>query len=131
MTNPTELGELFLQVSRQLRRHHRVLSIAPHQFRALHVIAREPIRPARLAEHLAITPRAVTDVVDTLVTEKLITTGPDPTDRRAKILTITDRGRDRLDRVREERLRIASEMFSRLSANEQAKLSELLVKVLD
>lgn len=131
MTTPIELGELFLQVSRRLRRHHQSLSLAPHHFRALHVIAAGPLRPARLAERLSVTPRAVTDVVDVLVTEQLITTGPDPSDRRAKILTATDRGRARLDRVRAERAQLAAEQFSRLSAAEQAQLAALLAKVLD
>lgn len=131
MTSPSELGELFLQVSRRLRHHQRTLSLAPHQGRALRIIAAEPIRPARLAETLRITPRAVTDVVDTLIAEQLVTVGADPADRRAKIITITDHGRERLERARAERREIAAEFFQGLSPADRAQLAELLQRLLE
>ena len=131
MTTPTELGELFLQVGRQLRRQQQDLSLPPHQFRALRLIAAGPLRPARLAEKLCITPRAVTDVVDVLIAEGLVSSTADPTDRRAKVLDVTDEGRERLERLVSERKEVAARQFARLDDEDQNHLAKLLRTLLE
>lgn len=126
-----ELGELVSQVARLLRHRNRSLGIAPHHFRALRIISREPIRPARLAEQLAITPRAVTDVVDALLDATLISAQPDPSDRRAKIVSITPAGEEKLRAARRQRDAMATELFGSLGDTERSQLADLLGEVLD
>lgn len=128
---PATLGELTQLLSRIIRHRSRRLPLAPHQARALHTIAREPIRPARLAEILHVTPRAVTDVVESLVRSRLVTVESDPADRRAKIVTATDRADELLADVHRARADIAAELFSALTPAEQEHLHELLQKVAD
>ncbi|QPK78985.1 winged helix-turn-helix transcriptional regulator [Corynebacterium lizhenjunii] len=121
-----ELGELTVRVSHILRRRSRQLPLAPHQHRALGVISHGPLRPGQLADALRITPRAATAVVDALVAENLVATGPDPQDRRAKVVSITAAGRKYLAATRAKRAEISQELFGALSPREQQELARLL-----
>jgi DNA-binding MarR family transcriptional regulator len=58
--------------------------------RALH---ERPLGLTGLAELLGVTKQAVGPVVDEMVGLGLVQRGPDPGDRRAKLLSLTDRGR--------------------------------------
>lgn len=130
MTERTaRLGELNAQIAREIRNKSRILPLAPHLNRALRIIAREPIRPARLAEDLNVTPRAVTDVVDTLTNLGYVTTTPDPRDRRAKIISATDTATTLLTETAEKRAVITEEVFGQLSDVEQDLLVQLFEKV--
>lgn len=51
-----QLGDLVHRLTRTLRKETHGLAIPPHQMRALRIIAHAPVRPARLAEALGITP---------------------------------------------------------------------------
>lgn len=130
MTEQTlKLGELTAQIAREIRNKSRILPLAPHLNRALRIIAREPIRPARLAEELGVTPRAVTDVVDTLTELGYVATTPDPHDRRAKIITATPATKKFLTETANKRADIYREVFGQLSAVEQDLLLSLLEKI--
>ena len=101
---------------------------APHQARALRVIAKDaPIRPGVLAERLRITPRSVTEVVDVLVERDLVTRSPDPDDRRAMTLGLTDAGRALVAEISAIRSAHTAAVFdAELSEQEQASLAYLL-----
>ena len=103
--------------------------LAEHYVRALRRIGREPIRPARLAEALRVTPRAVTDVVDGLVTRGYAERKADPNDRRAQIVSITDAGREAVVRAHQNRTVLVSERLSVLSPSEREELLDLLRRV--
>lgn len=128
-TTGAELGELVTRISRRLRLEARGQGLAPHQFRALRIIAQEPVRPARLAEALAITPRAVTDVVDALEAAGLVAVDADPDDRRAKLVSATDLGHERLAEVRRRRDAASNEIFGVLDDAERDTLGALLARV--
>ncbi len=130
-TTAVELGELMLRVVRELRRGARGMGMPPHHLRALRHIADGPIRPARLAETLGITPRAVTDVVDALVESGLVGVAADPDDRRAKVLTVTDSGSHQLEEAKARRDATAEELFGALDEEERRSLVALLRKVVD
>lgn len=126
-----EIAEMMSQISRRIYRRSRQLPIAPHQSRALRLIAHGDVRPARLAEALGITPRAVTDVVDALSDARLVTVGQDPTDRRAKVISITDTGRRHLEDVQTARADIASELLDVLDPQEKESLATVLKKIME
>jgi DNA-binding MarR family transcriptional regulator len=65
---------------------------APHGYvlRALH---EQPLPLTRLADLLGVSKQAVGPVVDEMVGLGLVDRSPDPVDRRAKLLALTDRGR--------------------------------------
>lgn len=86
----------------------------------------EGLRLKDLAERLRIAPRSATEVVDQLQDQGLVDRRPDPDDRRATRIVLTEEGAKARARVREERRRQAGDYFSVLSATDRAELARLL-----
>jgi DNA-binding MarR family transcriptional regulator len=140
---PTELsdadpsvGDLIFRITRRLRHASaevtEPLGLNPHQVRALHVMLRsseEGARPTTIAERLHVAPRSATDVIDALVSKGLATRVPDPSDRRAVRIHLTDEGRVALAHADEARDLVHAEAFGVLSEAERALLIALLRKV--
>lgn len=134
-----ELSEvdLLLRVARSWRRLGREHDhdLSPHQERALLALARlgrdTGVRVSRLAEHLGIAPRSATEVADALQTAGLLTRSPDPTDRRAVLLTLTGAGLHTVERVRERRRTAAEQAVATLSPADRAELRRLLHLLLE
>lgn len=118
--------------------------LSPHQERALLALARlarrtQPeggpeqargVRVSHLADHLGIAPRSATEVADALEAAGLLRRSPDPTDRRAVLLTLTEEGRHTVARVRDRRRAAADGAVSRLSPTDRAELRRLLSALL-
>ena len=81
---------------------------------------------SEVSERFEITPAAASQLVDKLVHSGLMKREEDPSDRRAKVLNITDKGRDLIQQGIEERYRWVDELAGKLSAEERAKISEAL-----
>ncbi|MGA8048245.1 MAG: MarR family winged helix-turn-helix transcriptional regulator [Dermatophilaceae bacterium] len=107
--------------------------LAPHQARALRVIAAEgSIRPGALADRLHVAPRSVTEVVDALVERELVSREPDPTDRRAMSLTLTHAGQELVGEISAIRRAHTERVFGAvLSPEEQDTLAVLLGRLAD
>ena len=107
--------------------------LAPHQARALRVIAAEgSIRPGALADRLHVAPRSVTEVVDALVERGLVSREPDPTDRRAMTLTLTGAGHELVGEISAIRRAHTEKVFGAvLSGEEQETLAALLGRLAD
>lgn len=73
-----------------------------------------------------ITPAAASQLVDKLVQNGLIIREEDPNDRRAKLLNLTDKGRELIEQGIEERYRWVDQLAEMLSAEEKARVSEAL-----
>ena len=107
--------------------------LSPHLARALNVIAAQEdsgMRAAELAQRLRVSPRSATEVVDGLAERGLVLRSPDPDDRRAKVLSLTDEGVRlwrTLDTSRRER---DDAMFDVVSADQREELRALLLVVL-
>jgi DNA-binding MarR family transcriptional regulator len=128
---PDQLAEAFWSVARTLRqRTHTAVApfgITPGQARALTILAREgATRPGTLAEHLHIAPRSATEVVDGLEADGLVARTPDPADRRATLVALTDDGVKVAERVAAARAAAAAELFAHLDAADRAALGRLL-----
>ena len=104
--------------------------LAPHQARAFTIVARHSrrgdLRLSDLAQRLGIAPRSATEVVDALADRGLVERNPSPTDRRATVLTLTDQGRDLLERMHDQPESSDAAIFASLSADELASLTTLL-----
>jgi DNA-binding MarR family transcriptional regulator len=81
---------------------------------------------SRISEGYDITPAAASQLVDKLVQSGLIQRVEDPNDRRAKLLNLTDKGKELIQRGMEERYRWVSELTDKLTAKEQEQISEAL-----
>jgi DNA-binding MarR family transcriptional regulator len=79
-----------------------------------------------IGEHFDITSAAASQLVDKLVQGGLIRREEDPQDRRAKVLNLTDKGRNFIQHGIEERRRWVDEVAGKLTSEERAKVAEAL-----
>ncbi|NLA28660.1 MAG: MarR family transcriptional regulator [Propionibacterium sp.] len=129
-----DLGELFARVARQQRRA--ILTalepcgVSPHQARALRQIVKTgPLRPSQLAEQLRISLRSTTEVVEALVAAGLLRREPDPSDRRAILVSATTHGVERSEQISEVRAAHGEAFLSALDATDRAQLRQILEKL--
>ena len=87
-----------------------------------------PRRASDLVDTFAIDKGAVSRQVGSLLELGLIERSPDPDDRRAAILAITEEGSRRLDTIQELRLREVSERLSDWSEEELRGFVEVLAR---
>jgi DNA-binding MarR family transcriptional regulator len=101
--------------------------LSPHQGRALLVVALNPgLRPTDLATRLRIAPRSVTEVVDGLVAAGLLERTPDPQDRRAVLLSLTDEGHRQVRAIQASREEVAATLFDTISPDDRDQLRRIL-----
>ncbi|GAA2181724.1 MarR family transcriptional regulator [Brooklawnia cerclae] len=123
--------EQLVRISRRLRHSNAralaPLGLSPHQARALRLVAREaPIRPSVLAECLHIVPRSATQVVDDLVNAGWVARSPDPDDRRATLLTLTEAGTEVARQSAEIRAAEQHRLLEPLTPEDRDRLKHLL-----
>jgi DNA-binding MarR family transcriptional regulator len=141
-TSPSESGgdetlsEAFRSVARQLRNTSQEFlapwDITPSQLRALRVLTRHGvIRLSELSDSLHIAARSTTEVVDALEARGLVERRPDPGDRRATLVEVTEHGASVLDAIRVASGTEAERAFDRLSQTDRAHLARILRKLRD
>jgi DNA-binding MarR family transcriptional regulator len=125
-----ELGGLIRQLARITGTHDDDLSLTGTQRLALFELGTNgPLRLVRLAELLGVTAPTASRAVDALEAKRLVERHPDPEDRRAQRIALTEDGRTRFDE-RQALVRAAFEPAVRsLSPEERARLRELLARV--
>jgi DNA-binding MarR family transcriptional regulator len=125
-----QIAELMSRTNRRIRRaagqELRPIGVTPSQLRALRTLSQGPMRVSALAQRLDIVPRSATSVVDGLEEAGLVAREPDPDDRRATLVVVTDAGRQVLAELRARRQAGMAELLSRLTPDEQAELVRLL-----
>jgi DNA-binding MarR family transcriptional regulator len=125
------LAEAFSAVARQLRHASQETlapwDITPSQLRALRVLGHHgALHMSALSDRLHIAPRSVTEVADALEARGLMARRPDPADRRATLVELTERGHDVLGAIRAARGLEAERAFDRLSAADRDHLTRIL-----
>jgi DNA-binding MarR family transcriptional regulator len=128
------LAEAFRGVSRQLRRASRDVvapwDVTPGHARALSVLLHHGVmRLNELSDHLRIAPRSTTEVVDALEDRGLIERRPDPGDRRATLVALTDEGLRAGEAMRAAQDVEGERFFSILSTADRARLGAILRKL--
>ena len=84
------------------------------------------LRMGDLAEDLGITARTVTTLVDALEKEGLLARLPDPTDRRATLLALTERAQTQFEQVRTMQMQLGEELVAPLDMQQRRQLLDLL-----
>jgi DNA-binding MarR family transcriptional regulator len=128
------LGDAFGAVARRLRAASMTAfaayDVTPSQVRAIRVLsAHGGVRSKELADHLKIAPRSATEVVDALEAKGLVRRSPDPDDRRAVVVALTDRGRELSEEVRRARGVETEKMFGRLTRADRDELARILAQL--
>ena len=130
-----ELTERLLRIAHLIRRASLAsmaeLDLTPAQSRTLRVISKadSPIRMGELAATLGVVPRSATGLVDALEHAGLVERTVDPANRRAVLVTLTQRGRDMQDRMADARRRAGDGIFGALDTPERRTLADLLQKL--
>jgi DNA-binding MarR family transcriptional regulator len=89
------------------------------------------MRLSALSDHLHIAARSGTEVVDGLEARGLAERRPDPGDRRATLVEVTEHGAGVLDAIRAARGTEAERAFGRLSPADRDDLARILRKLRD
>ena len=130
------LSEAFMSVARQLRGTSQETlapwEITPAQLRALRVLSHHGTqRMSELSEHLRIAARSATEVVDGLQGRGLVERRPDPGDRRATLVEVTEEGASVLAAIRAARGTEAERAFGKLSPADRDDLARILRELRD
>jgi DNA-binding MarR family transcriptional regulator len=102
--------------------------LSESRFRVLVTIYHSPARRLPLgaiAESLNVVPRTVTDLVDVLERDGLVTRVPDAADRRSILAVLTDEGLERIAAIRRSALREQAAMTRGMTDNQLADLRHL------
>jgi DNA-binding MarR family transcriptional regulator len=108
-------------------------AVKPGQFQVLAALRRRdptPMNATELARASILTSGAMTAVLDRLEEQGLIRRQIDGEDRRARRITITEKGRTLIDRALEQRLAQHRALNAALSLEEREALSSILRKLL-
>ena len=71
-----------------------------------------PVTQRTLSEVMRVSPRNITGLVDALVTSGFVTREAHPSDRRAILVTFTERGREAADTMARQQRELADELFA-------------------
>lgn len=127
----TEVADDFFSVAKALRAHAnttlREQGFTLARGKLLSILERNgPTRVSVLAQKLDITARSVTEAVDALERDGLVSREPDPGDRRAVLVTLTEQGAQVIHAAAQPRLDAMKRTFGALSADQRVQLKELL-----
>ena len=131
MITPEQVGERYLAV------HHRMFravndemagcGLSMARTKVLRRLREQgPTRQNVLAADFALSPHSITDIVHGLERLGLAERLPDPVDRRAKLVAITDAGQSALDVANATWERLLTQIFGSLSQPDRETLLRLL-----
>ncbi|MDU4696630.1 MAG: MarR family transcriptional regulator [Paenibacillus sp.] len=110
--------------------HHHELGLTGPQFHMLTLIARKTTcNVSYLAEKLEVKPSAITVMIDRLVQSGYVERRHDEKDRRAVLLSVTERGAEVLAEARKKSREVLKNQFSVLSEQELEMMITILEKL--
>lgn len=132
--SPSEVGRAYFELHHALRRTVDQTMAAAGLTLAkakvlMHLSETGPMNHATLAGLLGFAPRSVTDTVDALERDGLVTRTESPDDRRARIVALTASGKQASELAKVVRLKAMTEIFGSITVAERATLLDLLTKV--
>jgi DNA-binding MarR family transcriptional regulator len=81
---------------------------------------------SEISERFEISPAAASQLVDKLVQSGFVQREEDPSDRRAKLLNLTEKGQELIQHGHVERYRWVDELGGKLTPEERTRVSEAL-----
>jgi DNA-binding MarR family transcriptional regulator len=95
----------------------------------VHLVRQEGMNQARLAELLELEPISLARCLDRMEQAGWIERRPDPTDRRARLLYMTEKAKPVFERILEVAYQVRQEALSGLAPSERDQLLDLLQRV--
>ena len=124
------ISRLSRQLELELERVYRDHELEPGWHDVLATLRRQgkpyQLRPGELTESLMLTSSGTTKRLDRLERAGLVRRDPDPTDRRAIVITLTPEGIRRTDAVMTDHLANERRLVAGLSAADRRALADLL-----
>ncbi|MEU6374880.1 MarR family transcriptional regulator [Streptomyces sp. NPDC046909] len=124
-------------LSTRARQHDRLMALAgvPLDRAAVALLRQiadsEPLRPGELANRLGVEASHVTRTVQQLQKTGYVTRVPDPVDRRAQRIELTEAGQQAIDRVRDAGARGMQLALSEWTPDELGQLATLFHRMVD
>jgi DNA-binding MarR family transcriptional regulator len=140
MNTPDDTQPIYAQLLQLMfRNKHRMIQIAEKydltMMQSTTLLMLEDGNPKAmrsLSDYFMCDASTVTGLIDRLETRKLVTRANHPTDRRVKLLTLTDEGSTLRDAIRSENQAAETERLNELlSADEKVQLKKLVSKLLE
>lgn len=123
----SKFGKLFFRMHRLLDRRMAECGASLARTKFLLYLQKEgPSRATDIADLLGLAPRTVTEGLDGLERDGLVRRDPDPSDRRAKIVSLTETGTRAIKATEPLRLELTERIFGVLSDEERKSLDDLL-----
>ena len=124
------LASVYLRLTRLLDKRMAREGASLARTRVLLMIERRgPVKARDIAELFGLAPRSVTDTLDGMERQGLIRREPDPKDRRARRIVITEAGRQAVAATEPIRRGLIDQVMASLSAEECGAFGQILGKL--
>lgn len=115
---------------REFERRARAIGLTRAQWAAIaHLRRNEGCNQSTLADLLDVEPITLARLLDRMETAGLVKRHPDPKDRRARLVYLTEKAKPLIDRLAEFARDTRAAALAGLSAEEQERAIELMIKV--
>lgn len=126
----TDYVELYTKMMRTIDRRMTQCGASFARTRILLVLSKfGEQRATDIAERFNQSPRTVTEAIDALERDGLVSRSPDPSDRRAKLIHITEKGIESLQKTEPMREEFISQTFGMLSDEEKLHFQQFIAKL--
>lgn len=133
--DPEDLADAFFTVAHGLKRtinarvQHQGLSMA--RLRVLYQLTTtSAIRMGELSACVDVAPRTMTSTVEAMERDGLVRRRPDPSDRRATIVSITEAGRRSFHEGQRQQAAAVADVFEALDPGQRSALKDVLDSLL-
>ena len=117
---------------RRLRDAHTAHDLMPRQFQLLGLLADHgPMGQRDLGQAMATDPSILVTLLNPLEADGFVTRSRDSADRRRHVVTLTAKGKRKLDRAAEAQRQAEDTIFAGLSSEQRAQLRQLLIALRD
>jgi DNA-binding MarR family transcriptional regulator len=120
------LNGQFLSIAEDLARP---AGLTAAWWQVIGAVLREPLPVAGIARAVGITRQSVQRIADLLVDKGLAEYRPNPAHRRAKLVAVTEAGRDAIERINPQHAIVAERLMTELGPDQFALTVDVLTKL--
>jgi DNA-binding MarR family transcriptional regulator len=120
------LNGQFLSIAEDLARP---AGLTAAWWQVIGAVLREPLPVAGIARAMGITRQSVQRIADLLVDKGLAEYRPNPAHRRAKLVAVTEAGRDAIKRINPQHAIVAERLMTELGPDQFALTVDVLTKL--